>query len=151
MRVEDLKRWQWAGIGLLLGVLVSFWLGYTGLERVMADRSTLSTSEFEKVLLLRTDGGTPALSHIRPYRMSDGSYWLSADWFVQRRAEPAAHYVAVKILAPTPYIPRQDPPAKKLDANFRGYSKQSLALLAQPPLLLDTSKIDPNFTVLDYL
>ena len=151
MRVEDLKRWQWAAIGLLLGLIISFWLGYTGPEQVMADRSTLSTGEFEKLLLLRTDSGTPALSHIRPYRMSDGSYWLSADWFVQRRAEPVAHYVKVKILAPTPYIPRQEPPAKKLDVNFRGYSKESLALLSHPPLVLDTSKIDPNFTVVDYL
>src|SRR5256886_9807561 len=151
MRVEDLKRWQWAIVGLILGLGFSFWLGLTGPERAMADRSTLSTSEFEKLLLLRTDSGTPALSHIRPYRMPDGSYWLSADWFVRRRAEPAAHYVPVKILAPTPYIPRQEPPAKKPDANFRGYSKESLALLSQPPVVLDISKIDPKFTVVDYL
>ena len=42
MRVEALKRWQWAIMGLLLGVALSFWQGSTGVERAMVDRSTLS-------------------------------------------------------------------------------------------------------------
>lgn len=148
---QGLKRWQWAVLGLVLGLGLALWRGQGGVDTAMAERTSLSLTEFERLLLLRTDSGHLALTNIRPWRLADGSYWLSADWLVRRRAEPEPKLVPVRIHAPTPYIPQQAPMPKKMDANFRGYSKESLALLANPPLVLDPKKIASDFTVLDYL
>jgi prepilin-type N-terminal cleavage/methylation domain-containing protein/prepilin-type processing-associated H-X9-DG protein len=151
MRERDRKRWQWACVGLLLGLIISFWRSSGGAEAAMADRSSLSLCEFERLLYMQTDSGQAALVNIKPYRMGDGSYWVSADWYVRRRAEKEARFIPVRIHAPTPYIPRQDPLPKKLDANFRTYSKASLDQLANPPVVFDQTKIPADFTVLDYM
>jgi hypothetical protein len=125
MQIAELKRWQWACIGLALGLGISIWRGLLGFDAVLDGRSTLDTGRFEQLLVRKTPSGQPAVKEIRAYRMDDGSYWLSAEEFLVKTSGGAGvqGYVPVKIRAKTPYVPKTQPAAK----------------------------VDPNFTVVDYL
>src|SRR5688572_22973456 len=107
MRVEDLKRWHWAIIGLALGVMVSLIRGAGGDEEALAERSTLDSSEFERLLLKKSRSGKRLVKDICVYRLPDGSYWLGAEQLMTRAKQET--YVPVKIPTPTPYAPRQAP------------------------------------------
>jgi hypothetical protein len=125
MRVEQFKRWHWAIIGLVLGLLFSFWGTWVGPEPKLIGRSTVEPSDFEKLLTQKSKSGQPMVRNIEVYRLGDGTYWLTAEQLYRRggRADAPEEYVPVKIPARTPYVPALNPPAK----------------------------VDPNYTVVDYL
>src|SRR5687768_11112117 len=105
MRIEDLKRWHWAIIGVALGVTVSLVRGAGGDEEALAPRSTLDSSTFEQQLLRKSRSGKPLIKDIRVYRMPDGNYWLGAQQLMTRARQEA--YIPVKIPTETPYVSRK--------------------------------------------
>jgi len=125
MRIEAFKRWQWAVLGLGLGLLISFWRGLVGSEAALDGRMTLDTIEFERLLARGSIDGKPLLRDIEVYPMPDGSFWITAEQLLtdKTRDRPEDRYVPVRVHAPTPYVPTLNRPAKP----------------------------DPKFTVIDYL
>jgi hypothetical protein len=112
MHLERLKRWQWACIGLVLGLGFSLWRGWVGPEHSLLGRSTLEPVEFEKLLVQKSKLGKPLLRDIRVYRLNDQMYWLTAEQLLQRGEDDPGRYVAVKIPARTPYVPAIDSTAR---------------------------------------
>src|SRR5687767_9054104 len=111
MRIEDLKRWQWAVAGILLGLLVSYWRGSEGMEDVLAGRSTIEIAEFQKLLTVRTRAGKPAIKDIRIYPAEDGVYWVLAEQVNRFGRHDGRHggnddYLPVKVRTATPFVSR---------------------------------------------
>jgi hypothetical protein len=136
MRIEDIRRWQWLIIGVLLGLFVCWWRGSAGAEQALAGRSTLDTGEFEQMLHRPGRDGAPRIRNIRAYPVGDGVIWLGAEynerrggrWWGRRRGGRDGdggeeRWIPVKIRTVTPFVPRINPPANT----------------------------DPNYTVIDYL
>jgi hypothetical protein len=126
MRIDNLKRWQWAVLGLALGAAFSCWRGWVGNEGALIGRSTLESSDFEKLMLAKSPtSGQRVVTDILYYGREDGMAWLTARQLVRKgmAAQAKEMYVPVKVPAKTPYVPAVDPPAK----------------------------VDPKFTVVDYL
>jgi hypothetical protein len=118
MRVEHFKRWHWGLIGLTLGLAVSLWRGWVGPEGTLLGRSTLESSEFEKLLLTKSPtSGQPQVKDIRFFGEEDGRSWLIAQQLVRRGRDEPEVYIPVKIPAKKPFVSSLNPTAK-VDANF---------------------------------
>jgi hypothetical protein len=125
MRIENFKRWQWALVGLALGLIISLWRGWVGAEGTLLGRTTLDSSEFERMLVGKSPTGMPLVKDIRYYGQEDGTDWVIAEQFMTRGRgqNKTESYIPVKVAAQRPYVPTLNPPAKA----------------------------NPNFTVVDYL
>jgi hypothetical protein len=125
MRIDQFKRWHWVILGVVLGLVISFWRGTFRSDAPLEERTTLDPSEFERMLVAKPHQGKPLLKNIQVHAMRDGSYWLTAQQLLGDKSPGSAEatYVPVRIHAPTPYVPAGSPAAKP----------------------------DPRFTVIDYL
>ena len=123
MELANLKRWQWACIGVVLGLAVSLWRGWVGPEGDLVDRPTLESVDFERLVLEKDPSGQPAVKNIRLHSQVDNTTWLTAEQLLRPSKKSSERYVAVKIPAKTPFAPKTNPPAK----------------------------VDPNYTVIDWL
>ncbi len=119
MQLASFRRWQWAVIGLTLGVFVSLWRGWLGAESSLLDRSTLHSTEFEALLTAKAPSGKPFLTDVRYYGYEDGVDWIIARKLVlpARGDSKTETYIPVKIAADRPYLPRTRP-AGKVAADF---------------------------------
>lgn len=89
------------------------------------ERTTLDITEFELLLAAKSSTGKPALKDIRFYGHEADRSWLIAQQLLRQGSGSTAAdvYVPVKIAARKPFVPRRNPSAK----------------------------VDPNYTVIDYL
>ena len=84
MELASLKRWQWACIGVALGLIVSLWRGWVGPEGALVDRPTLEAVDFERLLLEKSESGQPMVRNIRLHSRVDGTDWLTAEQLLRR-------------------------------------------------------------------
>jgi hypothetical protein len=110
---------------LALGLLISLWRGWVGAEGTLIGRTTLDSSEFERMLVGKSPTGMPLVKDIRYYGQEDGTDWVIAEQLVRRGRDQnkSETYIPVKVAAERPYVPKLSPPAKA----------------------------DPKFTVVEYL
>ena len=112
MELASLKRWQWACLGVALGLIVSLWRGWVGPEGALVDRPTLEAVDFERLLLQKGAAGQPMVKSIRVHSHIDGTYWLTAEQLIRRGPDGPEKYVSVKIPAKTPFVPQTNKPPK---------------------------------------
>jgi hypothetical protein len=119
MWTHILKRWRWAVGGLVLGLAISWWRGYVGLDRSLLERDTLDVTEFEQLLVAKSPSGQPLLRDIRFFGHEGGTDWVIAEQLSggTRGPEKAVSYIPVKIGAQRPYVPKLNAPPKP-DANY---------------------------------
>src|SRR5688572_8609675 len=89
MRIEDLKRWHWVVVGLVLGLAMAYAQVGLGMEGFAAQRATVSQMIFERELNAEPVQGHAILSDIVVYR--DGNdYTVKMKRFLQKdRNDPA--------------------------------------------------------------
>jgi hypothetical protein len=111
MNLAALKRWQWACIGVALGLAFSLWRGWVGPEGTLVDRPTLEAVDFERLLLAKGGNAQPMIRKIRVHSRVDGVYWLTAEQLMRpSKKSNQEQYVPVKIPAKTPFVPKTNPP-----------------------------------------
>jgi hypothetical protein len=124
MWTQILNRWRWVVAGLVVGLAVSWWRGYVGLDASLLERDTIDVTEFEQLLVAKSSTGKPLLRGIRFYGHEAGTDWIIAEQFTRGTGPDGSEsYVPVKVGAQRPYVPTRGP----------------------------ATKADPNFTVIDYL
>jgi hypothetical protein len=118
MRIDPLSRWQWAIVGVVLGLSFSLWRGWMGHEGALMARTTIDVTEFEQLLLAKSPSGQPAIKNIRFSNREGETIWLTAEQLVREGNRPGSpeKYVPVKVATRTPFIP----PSKR---NAKGAEK----------------------------
>jgi hypothetical protein len=113
MGIEAVKRWQWAVVGLVMGLFVSFWRGTVSSPAALQDRTTLEPIEFERLLSHGPHQGKALIRDIAVHAQPDGSFWVTAEQLLtERNRRPTdPEYMPVRMHAPTPYVARVNPPA----------------------------------------
>jgi hypothetical protein len=120
MHIASFKRWQWAALGLVIGLGVSFYRGWVAADATLESRQTLDSTEFEQLLAKKSTAGRPLVRDIRYFGRDEATDWVVADQLVVRKARgvpTSESYVPVKIAFDRPYKPRLNRP-ENLDANF---------------------------------
>jgi hypothetical protein len=139
MHIATLKRWQWAVVGLALGLAVSFYRGWVAADATLESRQTLDSTEFEQILAKKSTAGQPMVKDIRYFGQDDSIDWVIANQLVRRgRGVTASEaYVPVKIAFDRPYKPRLNRPLN-LDANFTVVDYLKLARAKNPEVRYST-------------
>ena len=93
MPIEDLKRWHWALIGCVVGLVLGFGQVYGGNEPA-TDLPSIGQQEFEEGLRATPRDGLPVLDNITVYPGSDGepdlvTTDLRTDWGLYARIRDA--------------------------------------------------------------
>src|SRR5262245_44713260 len=112
MRIEQFKRWHWAIIGLLLGLVYSGWRGWVGPDSELNDRTTIDSTELERLVAKKSQSGQPLIKDIRYFGRVDGTDWVIANTLTRSGKAPSESYIPVKIPAERPFRPTVNPPSK---------------------------------------
>jgi hypothetical protein len=92
MRIEDLKRWQWAIFGAVAGLMLGWaWCGLANSEG-LSDAVTLGAEQFERGLAAKPLEGHPHFKNITLHRRADRDF------------------IVVKVLEPDPKDPHPNNP-----------------------------------------
>lgn len=110
MKIEDLKRWHWAVIGVVVGLLSAWaWTSFTeagGLGRP----GTIGASDFENDLAAHPQQGHPIIRDVAVYQ-NDGQETVRMKVLTPDDNDPHPynprhfHYTARQLNATTPYVP----------------------------------------------
>jgi prepilin-type N-terminal cleavage/methylation domain-containing protein/prepilin-type processing-associated H-X9-DG protein len=157
MPFQQFKRWQWACIGLVIGLGYAQWRGWVGPDNTLEDRQTIDSTEFEQMLTKKSSTGQPLLRNLRYFGRVDGADWLLAEQLAQSGKKTLGDYVPVKISTPIPYSPRLNPPPADRKASFTVMDYLKAAQVKTPEVRFSTRWWDqppqrsPLFAVLGML
>jgi len=110
MRIEELKRWHWALIGCVLGLVVAWAWGNVQESGGLSDPATVGADAFERLLREGPMQGHPRVKNITLHR-EKGRYWvtmkvLEADPKDPHPKNPRRYrYVREQLNATTPFMP----------------------------------------------
>src|SRR5688500_16979942 len=118
MHVEDLKRWHWIVIGLLVGLVFGYVQSEFGADGYRAEGGTMSQSTFERNLMRMRNGaneqGHPIFDNI-VVRKVDGGYAVTMEELKPPKPgeRPPTHwkytpYELTRLGAAEPYEPLFD-------------------------------------------
>ena len=131
MGLEDLKRWHWVLIGLLLGAALGYARVWLGDARPPAERVYVSQEWFEQELRKPPESGLEAFPRVKDIEVRrDGG-------------DNGGHVVSMQVLL------RQD--KHGLEWDYRGRVFRSAGAPYKPLIAAAGAPPGPDYTVLDYL
>lgn len=126
MRIEQLKRWHWALVGLCMGFVVAWAWGNVRDSGGFGDPKTVGADAFERLLKEGPLQGHPRVKGITIHQ-DDGRFWVSMKVLEPDPKDPHPknprryRYVSEQLNATTPYM-----------ADFRDAPTQTVSVRVNP-------------------
>jgi hypothetical protein len=101
MHVQDLKRWHWVAIALVVGLALSYvWTSVEpSIPRTMAPRT------FEQLLVTPPEQGRPWIANLTVHPPDEGVYIVTGEELTTQQGSKNGLYKPFQIVTRTPYVP----------------------------------------------